>query len=103
MQTPIELGYRMPAEWEPHAATWLSWPHRQKTWPGKFEPIPKLYVQLVRTLAAAEPVNILATGAPLEQAREMLSGIENVRFYNIPTNDAWLRDSGPTFLVGPAD
>jgi len=98
---PSFADYRMPAEWEPHAATWLSWPHRLATWPGKFEPIPHLYVQLARTLAAVEPVHILAGGHPMAQARAMLAGIANVTLHDIPTNDAWIRDSGPTFLVGP--
>ncbi|HEX3997346.1 MAG TPA: agmatine deiminase family protein [Pirellulales bacterium] len=91
----------MPAEWEPHAATWLSWPHRLATWPGKFEPIPHLYVQLVRTLAAVEAVHVLAGGHPMLQARALLAGIANVTLHEIATDDAWIRDSGPTFLVGP--
>ncbi len=95
--------YRMPAEWEPHAATWLSWPHRLATWPGNFEPIPRVFVQLVRTLAAVEPVHVLAGGHPMTQARALLAGISNVTLHDIPTNDAWVRDSGPTFLVGPPD
>ncbi|HEY2882498.1 MAG TPA: agmatine deiminase family protein, partial [Pirellulales bacterium] len=48
---PAALGYRMPAEWEPHAATWLAWPHKLASWPGKFEPIPPLYARLIRTLS----------------------------------------------------
>ena len=102
MATPAQLGYRMPAEWEPHRATWLSWPHRLATWPDKFDPIPQLYVRLVRELAAVEPVHVLAGGHPMAQARILLRGIANVTLHDIPTNDAWLRDSGPTFLVGPS-
>ncbi|HEV2968993.1 MAG TPA: agmatine deiminase family protein [Pirellulales bacterium] len=98
---PAALGYRMPAEWEPHAATWLSWPHKLASWPGKFEPIPALYARLVRTLAAAEKVCVLAGGHAKAQAKVMLAGAPNVELYDIPTDDAWLRDSGPTFLVGP--
>ncbi|MBI3467157.1 MAG: agmatine deiminase family protein, partial [Planctomycetes bacterium] len=60
--TPAELGYRWPAEWEPHAATWLAWPHNRDTWPGKFEPIPAVWVQLVATLTRFEPVHINAGG-----------------------------------------
>jgi len=93
-------SYRMPAEWEPHAATWLSWPHRLATWPGKFAPIPRLYVRLVQALAAVEPVHVLAGGHPMAQARVMLAGIPNVTLHDIPTDDVWIRDSGPTFLVG---
>jgi agmatine deiminase len=91
----------MPAEWEPHDATWLSWPHRLATWPGKFEPIPLLYARLVRELAAVEHVHILAGGHPMAQAKSLLRGVANITLHDIPTDDAWLRDSGPTFLVGP--
>ena len=73
-------------------------------WPpgrGNFEPIPRLYVQLVRTLAAVEPVHVLAGGHPMAQARVLLAGMPNVTLHDIPTDDAWIRDSGPTFLVGP--
>jgi agmatine deiminase len=91
----------MPAEWEPHAATWLSWPHKLQSWPGKFEPIPLLYARLVRELAASEPVCILAGGHPMAQARVLTRGVSNVTLFDIPTDDAWLRDSRPTFLAGP--
>jgi agmatine deiminase len=96
-------SYRMPAEWEQHSATWLSWPHRLATWPGKFAPISRLYVRLVQTLAAVEAVHVLAGGHPMAQARVLLAGIPNVTLHDIPTDDAWIRDSGPTFLVGPLD
>jgi agmatine deiminase len=52
--TPAALGYRMPAEWEPHAATWLAWPHNRASWPDKFEPVPGVWAQFVRTLAEQE-------------------------------------------------
>jgi agmatine deiminase len=99
--TPAALGYRMPAEWEPHAATWLAWPHKLESWPGKFEPIPPLYARLVRTLARFERVNVLAGGATvMEQAKSLVGDVKNVALHDIPTNDAWTRDHGPTFLVG---
>jgi agmatine deiminase len=92
----------MPAEWEPHAATWLAWPHKRESWPGKFEPIPPLYAQLVRTLAQFEPVHILAGGpAVMAEANALVGDVANVTLHDIPTNDAWTRDHGPTFLVGP--
>ncbi|MDZ4818242.1 MAG: agmatine deiminase family protein [Planctomycetota bacterium] len=101
--TPKQLGYRMPAEWEPHAATWLSWPHKLESWPGKFEPIPLLYAELVRTLSRFEPVHINAGGSSvMRQAKELVGHLPNVFLHDIPTNDAWCRDHGPTFLVGPA-
>ncbi|MBX7073454.1 MAG: agmatine deiminase family protein [Pirellulales bacterium] len=96
-----DQGYRMPAEWEPHAATWLSWPHNPATWPGKFEPIPAVYAKLVETLARHERVRILAGGSEvMRQARDMVGRLENVELFDIPTNDCWMRDHGPTFLVG---
>ncbi len=100
--TPAALGYRMPAEWEPHAATWLSWPHNRETWPGRFEPIPHVWRQMVEVLAPHETVHVLASGEALEQAKAMVGSVENVLLHDVATNDAWIRDHGPTFLVGPA-
>lgn len=101
--TPRELGYRMPAEWSPHAATWLSWPHKEASWPGKFEPIPRLFAEFVRTLARFEEVRINAGGPQvMAQAKALVGNVPGVTLYDIPTDDAWCRDHGPTFLVGPA-
>jgi len=66
-ETPHQLGYRMPAEWEPHEATWLAWPHNPEDWPGKFQPIPWIYAEIVRLLSARERVYILAEDAKAEQ------------------------------------
>jgi agmatine deiminase len=99
---PSALGYRWPAEWEPHAATWLAWPHKPETWPGKFEPIPGVWATLVRTLAEFEPVQVLAGGeAVMAQARSLVGDVPNVTLHDIPTNDVWTRDHGPMFLSGP--
>ena len=96
------LGYRFPAEWEPHAATWLAWPHNPATWPDKFEPIPAVWQELVRTLAQYEPVNILAGGESVRREAESLVGdVPNVTLYDIPTNDVWARDHGPMFSPVP--
>jgi len=100
--TPAELGYRLPAEWEPHAATWLAWPHRRATWLGDFAAIPPVYATVATTIARYEPVRIVAAGQPLEEARQLLGGVANVDFAEIPTNDSWLRDTGPVFLVPAA-
>ena len=98
--TPAQAGYRWPAEWEPHAATWLAWPHNPKTWPGKFEVIPLIYARWVEAVAQFEPVRLLAgTGVLLAQARQMLAQLANVEFLDVETNDAWIRDYGPTFLA----
>ncbi len=100
-ELPVSLGYRWPAEWELHAATWLSWPKNPATWPDHFEPVPAEFAQFVRALAQFEPVNILAGGqGVMQQARELVGDLENVTLHDIETNDAWCRDHGPTFLGG---
>ncbi len=100
---PHALGYRMPAEWEPHAATWIAWPHNPNDWPGKFQPIPWVYADIVRRLSAVEDVHILVDDAVAEKrARGVLKrarvNTARVHFHPWPTNRVWLRDSGPIFL-----
>jgi agmatine deiminase len=94
----------MPAEWEPHAATWLAWPHKEESWPGNFGPIPGVWVEMVRALAPHEHVNILVTDPPAATSvRELLQMARvperAVSLHLIPTNDAWARDHGPTFIT----
>ncbi|HVI07789.1 MAG TPA: agmatine deiminase family protein [Candidatus Binatia bacterium] len=94
----------MPAEWEPHAATWLAWPHNHGDWPGKFEPIPWVYAEIVRNLARHERVELIVNDAAAERkARRVLERAnalsENVRFCRWPTNRVWLRDSGCIFVT----
>src|SRR5262245_58504161 len=100
--TPRELGYRMPAEWEPHAATWVAWPHQRDDWPGKFEPVPWVYVEIVRHLHRSERVRIVAMPPEQDQAREMLArgGIDlsRIDFIPFPTDRVWLRDSAAIFV-----
>ena len=72
--TPRSLGYRMPAEWEPHEATWLAWPHNREDWPGKFHPIPWLYAEIVRLLARHETVRLLVQGEQEEKLFEITHG-----------------------------
>jgi len=101
--SPAALGYRMPAEWELHRATWLSWPHREATWPGNFGPVPAVWAELTRALCRHEAVHILAGGeAVMAQARALVGELPNVTLHDVPTNDAWMRDHGPMFLVGPS-
>jgi len=93
----------MPAEWEPHAATWLAWPHYQGDWPGKFEPIAWVYAEIIRNLAKNERVELIVNSAPAaRQARRVLERADamssNIRFHRWPTNRVWLRDSGCIFL-----
>src|SRR5689334_15995914 len=93
----------MPAEWEPHQSTWLAWPHNRSDWPGKFDPIPWVYAEMVRYLSRVESVNIIVRDVREKKwAREVLarSGAElrNVAFHQWPTNRVWTRDSGPIFV-----
>lgn len=97
--------YRMPAEWEEHEATWLAWPHYKKHWPGKFEPIPFVYAEIIRALLSSEKVFICVNDAAMEQsARDILKksnvsfSEDTVRFFHIPTDASWSRDHGPIFV-----
>jgi agmatine deiminase len=97
--TPAALGYRWPAEWEPQASVWLAWPRNPNTWPDHFEPVPGEFAQFVRLLAEYEPVNVLAGGREvMAQAKSLVGDLKNVILHDIPTNDSWCRDHGPTFL-----
>ncbi|MGA8780432.1 MAG: agmatine deiminase family protein, partial [Terracidiphilus sp.] len=102
-KTPRQLGYRMPAEWEPHEATWLAWPHNPKDWPGKFQSIPWLYVEIVRLLAERERVHLIVEDAVMQaRVSSMLSraGVDRdrVSFHKWLTDRGWMRDSGPIFV-----
>jgi agmatine deiminase len=102
-KTPRQLGYRMPAEWEPHEATWLAWPHNPEDWPGKFAAIPWLYAEIVRLLAARERVHLIVEDAATERrVKSMLSragaNLDRVNFHRWPTDRGWTRDSGPIFV-----
>jgi agmatine deiminase len=101
--TPRELGFRMPAEWDAHEATWLAWPHNPEDWPGKFQAIPWLYAEIVRLIAAHERVHLLVqeqkeqgrAASILERAH---ANLDNVDFHQWPTDRVWTRDSGPIFV-----
>ena len=97
------MTWRMPAEWEPHHATWLAWPHEKSDWPGKYQPIPWLYGELVRQLARFERVHIL-TGDE-QRVRKILrkcgANLDAVEFFDIPTNRSWTRDYCPLFVKNP--
>jgi agmatine deiminase len=92
----------MPAEWEPHEGTWLAWPHNHNDWPGKFEPIPWVYAEIIRHLAQHERVELIVENTATErQVRRLLdrasAPLKNVRFHPWPTDRVWLRDSGAIF------
>jgi agmatine deiminase len=104
--TPRALGYRMPAEWERHEATWLAWPHNPEDWPGKFQAIPWVYAEIVRLLAARERVHILVEDAKAQQRVDGIleragANLDRVSFHLWPTNRSWTRDSGPIFVRDP--
>jgi agmatine deiminase len=95
-------GYTFPAEWSPHDATWLAWPHHEPDWPGKLAPIPWVYAEIVRVLARHERVEILCHDEEVRAACEAHlrshGVIGNVRLHVVPTDRVWLRDSAPTFV-----
>ena len=94
----------MPAEWEPHRATWISWPHFEPDWPGKLEPIQWVYGEISRVLATFEPVHVLCHSDDVrESARAILAAhavsTDRVHLHVVPTDRAWLRDSAPTGVI----
>ena len=102
-QTPRQLGFRMPAEWARHTATWLAWPHNAEDWPGRFQPIAWVYADIVRHLSKVEQVHILVNdAAAAKRARGFLQRVgaqlDQVHFHHWPTDRIWLRDSGPIFV-----
>ncbi|WP_341843474.1 agmatine deiminase family protein [Chitinophaga caseinilytica] len=104
--TPRELGYYFPAEFHPHTATWLSWPHKEASWPGKIDAIFPHYSRFIKYLADSELVRInVADEAMKTFATRHLQNagvnVGNVEFFIHPTNDAWCRDHGPAFLINP--
>ena len=95
--------FRMPAEWEPHEATWIAWPHEKTDWPGKFAPVPWVYGEIVRRLARVERVRILVRDAAMERsARRVLKkcgvDLRAVQFFHHATNRSWTRDYCPIFV-----
>lgn len=97
----------MPAEWEPHEATWVAWPHNREDWPGRFAPIPWVYAEVVKKLSAVERVRmIVQNGAAERTARRMLAKVgahlPAVEFYHYPTDRVWTRDYAPIFVKSDA-
>jgi agmatine deiminase len=106
LKLPKEAGYYFPAEFEPHEATWLSWPHKEASWPGKIHTIYPNYSLFVKYLALSEKVRINVTDEAMkafavEQLQKAGVDMQQVEFFLHPTNDAWCRDHGPAFLVNP--
>ncbi len=105
---PAAQGYRMPAEWEPHASTWLAWPHFRGDWPGKFEPIQWVYAEIIRNLVRHERVDLIVNDASSEKRASAVlekAGAlsDNVCFHHWRTDRVWTRDSGCIVLTPSAD
>jgi len=106
-ETPHFLGFRMPAEWEPHEATWLGWPHELTDWPGKFSTIPWAFAEIVRHLSKVERVYLLVENRAAEsRVRTILkksgANLDAVDFFRVPTDRGWMRDSGPVCVRNEA-
>ena len=105
--TPRELGYRMPAEWEPHEATWLGFPHNTSDWPGRFHPIPWVYSEFARKICPGEIVRLLVQSMKHRKLAERIfqrAGVylQKIEFVHIETDRGWTRDFGPIFVKNDA-
>ncbi|MEO6849583.1 MAG: agmatine deiminase family protein, partial [Mucilaginibacter sp.] len=99
-------GYHFPAEWAPHTATWLSWPHKEESWPGKIAAIYKPYCEFIKTVSEGELVRINVADEKMKgfaQGHLLANGVDlnKIELFQFPTNDAWCRDHGPAFLINP--
>lgn len=106
---------RVPAEWEPQQCLWLAWPHNLETWPGsannpglanntaRFNKIPPFYARWIQLICESTPVRILASNESAKTCEQLVGGFSNVEIIDIPTNDCWIRDYGPTFVVHKND
>ena len=97
-------GYHFPAEWAPHTATWLSWPHKEASWPGKIGMVYHKYCEFIKVLTEGEIVRINVVDEQMmafakQQLQVVGADLNKVEFFEFPTNDAWCRDHGPAFLV----
>jgi agmatine deiminase len=102
MPTPVELGYRMPAEWHRHSATWLTWPKDPESWPDRVPQVEEIFLQMMAALAPHETVNLLVDDEQAEasvRSRCAFPGAENIHYHQIRTVDSWIRDYGPNFIV----
>ncbi|MDR0318583.1 MAG: agmatine deiminase family protein [Nitrososphaerota archaeon] len=104
LKTPVELGYRMPAEWERHDAIWLSWPHDPLTFPDCVEKVEDTYVQIIKEVHESEKVNLFVKNQEMkEKVTRMLQAVNanfsNIAFHMFDYADVWFRDYGPTFII----
>ncbi|ATP58883.1 agmatine deiminase [Pedobacter ginsengisoli] len=106
--SPKKLGFSFPAEWEKHDATWLSWPHKEESWPGKIETIYEPYCQFIKIVATGEKVRINVNNEEtktfaISELEKVGADLSQIEFYFNPSNDAWCRDHGPAFLLNKAN
>lgn len=106
--TPKQMGFHFPAEYAKHTTTWLSWPHKEASWPGKINTIYPRYTEFIKLVAEGEKVNINVVDEAMKQKALRLvieagADMKNVEFFIHPTNDAWCRDHGPAFLINPIE
>jgi agmatine deiminase len=104
--TPKQLGYYFPAEFDPHVATWLSWPHKEASWPGKIHTIYTAYCRFIKELVNSEKVCINVNDEAMKKSaidhlQTAGANLDKVEFFYHPSNDAWCRDHGPAFLINP--
>jgi len=96
---PQSPGHRrVPAEWEAQACVWIAWPHNRETWPGSFESIPAFFARWIASIAESTPVRVLVADQQAPQCEAAIGRLANVTLVDIPTNDCWIRDYGPTFV-----
>lgn len=100
---PVEAGYRLPAEWEKHEATWLGWPHNKSDWPGKIAPIYWVYGEIVKNIIEGENVHIVAESKEHKQKaikvlKDVGANLNKIKFFILKTDRGWMRDSGPAFV-----
>lgn len=103
-RSPAAQGFRWPAEWETHEATWLAWPHKEASWPARLEHIPPVFAEMIRLLAPGEEVRVNVVDGAMEaeirtHLRRLAVAESRVRFFQVPHDDAWIRDHGPIFLT----
>jgi agmatine deiminase len=104
--SPASQNFHFPAEWAPHTATWLSWPHKEESWPGKIVTVYKPYCEFIKAVSEGELVRINVVNEQMaafakEQLQQVGVDLKRIEFFEFPTNDAWCRDHGPAFLINP--
>ena len=100
---PGGVDRRVAAEWEPQACVWIAWPHNDQTWPGRFERIPGFFANWINRIAESVAVKVLVGADAAVECRKHITGSGAIELVDIPTNDCWIRDYGPTFVLSDSD